>query len=375
MVDVPVPPPIPGARPPRADVPAPRAVLRIVGIVLIVVVTLYLVYLLRKPIGWLVIATFLAVALSAPINLLSRWMKRGFAVLLVYLGLLLVPVAIGLLIVPPIVREANQLVDDLPGYVSDVRDFTEKDKTLQRLESDYGITTKLEDEAQKLPDKLGGAAGTLGDIGLGLVNSLFAALNILILSIFMVAGGRRWLDWVIRQQPPEHQPRLRRILDQVRRAVASYVGGALLQATIAGVATYLVLTVLGVPFAGPLAVLTFLLDLIPLVGATVAAVAVGLVTVFNDFPTTTIIWTVWAIVYQQVENNVIQPRIQSKAVNVEGFFVLVSVLFGATLFGIAGALLAIPVAATAQILLAEWLAYRRELRNDPAAAASSRATG
>ena len=125
------------------------------------------------------------------------------------------------------------------------------------------------------------------------------------------------------------------------------------------------LTLLGVPFAAPLAVVTFLFDLIPLVGATVGAVIVGLVTVFNDFPTTTIIWTVWAIVYQQVENNLIQPRIQSKAVNVEGFFVLVSVLFGATLFGIAGALLAIPVAATVQIFLAEWLVYRRELRGEP----------
>ena len=315
MADVPI--PLPDARPARPDFPSARTVLRTVWIVVLVVLALYLIYLLRKPIGWLVVASFLAIALSAPINLLSRWMKRGFAVVLVYLGLLLIPVLIGLLIVPPIVREANQLADDLPGYVSDVRDFTKKNKTLQRLESDYGITTKLQKQAQKLPDKLGGAAGTLGDIGLGLVNSLFAALNILILSIFMVGGGRRWLEWIIRQQPPEHQPRLRRILDQVRRAVASYVAGALLQATIAGVTTYFVLTILSVPFAAPLAVVTFLFDLIPLVGATVAAVAVGLVTVFNDFPTTTIIWAIWAIVYQQVENNLIQPRIQSKAVNVE----------------------------------------------------------
>ena len=188
MADVPV-PPLPGARPARPDFPSARTVLRTVWIVVLVVLALYLIYLLRKPIGWLVVACFLAIALSAPINLLSRWMKRGFAVVLVYLGLLLIPVLIGLLIVPPIVREANQLADDLPGYVSDVRDFTKKDKTLQRLESDYGITTKLQKEAQKLPDKLGGAAGTLGDIGLSLVNSLFAALNILILSIFMVGGG------------------------------------------------------------------------------------------------------------------------------------------------------------------------------------------
>ncbi len=370
MADVPVPPP-PSFRPARPEVPGARAVLRTVAIVVLVVFVLYLVYLLRRPLGWLVIAAFLAIALSAPINLLNRWMRRGFAVLLTYLGLLAIPVLLGLLLVPPIVREGNHLADDVPGYVADARDFFDKNDTLRRLNRDYQITDKLQEQANKLPEKLGGAAGTLGDIGISLVNSLFAALNILILSIFMVGGGRRWLEWLITLQRPEHQPRMRRILDQVRRAVASYVGGALLQALVAGVTTFVVLSLLGVPFAAPLAVVTFLFDLIPLVGATVGAVIVGLVTVFNDFPTTTIIWTVWAIVYQQVENNLIQPRIQSKAVNVEGFFVLVSVLFGATLFGIAGALLAIPVAATVQIFLAEWLVYRRELRGEPAAAASS----
>jgi predicted PurR-regulated permease PerM len=278
---------------------------------------------------------------------------------------LLVPVLIGLLIVPPIVREANQLAENLPGYVADARDFVEKNETLQRLERDYGITTKLEEQAQKLPDKIGGAAGALGDIGLGLVNSLFAAINILILSIFMVGGGPRWIAWIIGMQRPENQPRLRRIADQTRRAVASYVGGALLQASIAGISTFIVLTILGMPFAAPLAVVVFLFDLIPLVGATIAALLVGVVTLFNDFPTTTIVWTIWAIVYQQIENNVIQPRIQSRAVNVEGFFVLVAVLCGATLFGIAGALLAIPVAATIQILIQEYLTYRRELDGRP----------
>jgi predicted PurR-regulated permease PerM len=321
---------------------------------------LYLLYLLRKPIGWLVIAGFLAVAVSTPVNALSRHMKRGFAIALTYLAVLLVPVGIGLLIVPPIVTEGNQLARDLPSYVVDLRDFVEKDATLQKLEHDYGITSKLEEQARRLPDKLGGAAGALGDIGLGLVNSLFAAINILILSIFMVGAGPRWISRLIGMQRPAHRERLRRVLSQTGRAVGSYIGGALLQATIAGVSTFVVLTILGVPFAAPLAVLTFLFDLIPLVGATLGAVLVGLVTVFNDFPTATIIWAVWAVVYQQLENNVIQPRIQSKAVNVEGFFVLVSVLCGATLFGIPGALLAIPVAATIQIVIAEYVQYRRE---------------
>jgi predicted PurR-regulated permease PerM len=136
------------------------------------------------------------------------------------------------------------------------------------------------------------------------------------------------------------------------------VAGALAQATVAGVTAFIVLSILGVPFATALAALIFVLDLIPLVGATIGAIVVAVVTVFNDFPADTIIWVIYSIVYQQVENNVIQPRIQSRAVNVHPFVVLLSVLFGATLFGVLGALLAIPLAATLQIATREYLRYR-----------------
>jgi predicted PurR-regulated permease PerM len=108
-----------------------------------------------------------------------------------------------------------------------------------------------------------------------------------------------------------------------------------------------------------LAVLIGVFDLIPLVGATIAAVLVGIVTVFVGFPATTIAWVIWSIFYQQVENNLIQPRIQSRAVDVQPFIVLVAVLFGSTLFGVLGALLAVPLAATIQIIIREILRYRR----------------
>ena len=115
--------------------------------------------------------------------------------------------------------------------------------------------------------------------------------------------------------------------------VAGYVAGALFIALIAGVATYIVLTILGVPFRGPLALIAGLFSLIPLIGATIAAVLIGLVTVFSDFPTTTIIWVIWAIGYQQFENHVIQPQVQKRTVNVHPFITIVAVLFGATLLG------------------------------------------
>jgi predicted PurR-regulated permease PerM len=153
-------------------------------------------------------------------------------------------------------------------------------------------------------------------------------------------------------------------------AVGNYVAGALLQATVAGILTYIVLTILGMPFAAPLAVLVALLDLIPLIGATIGAVLVGVVTLFYDFPTTTIVWTIWSIVYQQLENNIIQPQIQKRAVQVHPFVVLVAVLFGSSLFGVPGALMAIPVAASIQIAIREWWDWRRE-RVDAAAASDS----
>jgi predicted PurR-regulated permease PerM len=262
------------------------------------------------------------------------------------------------LFIPPLVRQAHNLADDVPQYAQDLRDFVNDNPSLRKLEEDYNFTEKIQEEARKLPAKIGDAAGVLSDIGIGLVSSLFAVVNILILSAFMLGGGGGWVEAFVRRQPPDRREAIRRAADHTRDAVSAYVAGALAQATVAGVTAFIVLSILGVPFATALAALIFVLDLIPLVGATIGAIVVAVVTVFNDFPADTIIWVIYSIIYQQVENNVIQPRIQSRAVNVHPFIVLLSVLFGATLFGVLGALLAIPLAATLQIATREYLRYR-----------------
>jgi predicted PurR-regulated permease PerM len=197
-------------------------------------------------------------------------------------------------------------------------------------------------------------------VGFGIVNSAFALITILVLTAFLLGSGRGWVERGISMRPPEQRERLRRSLDHMARAVGGYVAGAMTIALIAGIATYVVLSILGVPFRAPLAVIAGLFSLIPLVGATIAAVLIGIVTLFSDFPTDTILWAVWAIVYQQIENNLIQPQVQRRTVKVNGFIVLVSVLFGATLLGVLGALVAIPIAASVQIVIREWWAYRRE---------------
>ena len=338
--------------------PSSRAVARTVFTAVLVVLALYVIYLLRKPIGWLLIATFLAVALSGPVNFLSRYMKRGFAIAFVYIGLMLVPVGIGAIVVPPIVNGANDLAENAPDYADDVTEFVNDNKTLRNINEDYDVTEKIEEEAGKLPSKIGDAAEVLRDVGFGLVNSIFALITILILTAFILGGGRGWLSFGLRFVPEDRARRLDRVFDHVGRAVGYYVAGALAQATIAALSAYIVLKILGVPFAAPLALIIFFLDLIPLVGATIGAVLVGLVTLFQDFPTATIVWAIYSIVYQQLENNLIQPQIQKRAVQINPFLVIVSVLFGSALLGVIGALVAVPVAASIQIAVREYLDYR-----------------
>ncbi len=321
---------------------------------------LYLVYLLRKPISWVLIAIFLAVALAGPVNRLHRHMKRGFAIAIVFLGLLLVPIGIAAAIVPPLVNQGNDLVQNLPHYAQDAQDYANKNSTLRKLERDYNITEKIQEQAEKLPGKIGGAAGVLGDIGLGLVNSLFAVFTILVLTAFLLGSGHIWVERFLDLRPPAEAERIRKALEHMARTVGGYVGGILAQATIAGVSAFIVLTILGVPFAAALAIIVFFADLIPLVGATLGAIVVAIVTLFTDFPTATIIWAIFSIVYQQLENTLIQPQIQKRAVNVHPFVVLVAVLFGSTLLGVLGALVAIPVAASLQIAVREWWDYRHE---------------
>src|SRR3954463_3903203 len=362
-VGVPLDPPVrPGETPTVRVIPwlTARFIFRVLFILLAFSISLWLVYLLRKPISWVLIAIFLAVALSGPVNTLNQWMRRGFAITIVYLLLLLIPIGIAGIVVPPLVTQGNNLIQDLPTYAQDAQKFANKNPQLRSLEENYNITEKLQAQAEKLPARIGDAASVLGDIGLGVVNSLFSLFTILVLTAFLLGSGRTWVDRALELRPEGHAVRLRRAFDHMGKAVGAYVGGVLAQATVAAVAAYIVLAILGVPFGAALAIIVFFADLVPLVGATIGAIVVAIVTIFVDFPTATIIWVIYSVIYQQIENTLIQPQIQKRAVNVHPFIVLVAVLFGSTLLGVLGALVAIPVAASVHIGIREWWQYRHD---------------
>jgi predicted PurR-regulated permease PerM len=346
---------------PARDVPSARGVLRVVVIVVLSAFALYLLYRLRQPISWVLAAGFLAICASGPVGRLSKRMPRGAAVAVVYAGIVLTPIVAGAILIPPVVNQGVRLVNQVPGYVKDLDKTVKENEQLRELDKNYDLTGKLQSAADDLIRKVGQATGALVKIGAGLLNSVFALITIFVMSIFLVSRGPVWAERSVAMRPPDQAAALRRALERITDAIGAYVGGALLQALVAGVITFVALTILGVPSPLALALVVAILDLLPLVGATLGAVIVAVVTLFHDFPTVTIIWVVFAVAYQQFENYVVQPRIQSRAVDLDPFIIVVAALFGGTLLGVVGALVAIPTAAAIQIAVREFLAYRRGL--------------
>src|SRR5829696_7107637 len=325
-----------------------RTIVRVFFTLVALGVLLYALYLVRSVIGLLLIAVFLAVALGPAVDHAARLrLPRPASILLVFLCLFLAIFAIGMVVVPPI-------ADDVPSYIQDIRG----NPTLREYDDKYDVTRKLEDQAAGLPSRLGDAAGALQAVTVGVFSTIIQLVTVLTIAFFLLLDGGRIVNFILAQVRPDHEGRLRGVAAEIYSATGGYVAGAMALATAAGLSTYLVLTLLGVPFAVPLAVLMAFFDLIPLVGSTIGGVLVGLVTLFADFPGDTLVWVAFVVLYQQLENSVLQPLVYRRAVNLPPLAVITAILIGSSLLGVLGALVAIPIAAAIQIALKDIWAHR-----------------
>jgi len=332
-----------------------RTIVRVFFTLVALGVLLYALYLVRSVIGLLLIAVFLAVALGPAVDHAARLrLPRPASILLVFLCLFLAIFAIGMVVVPPIVDEVQAFADDVPSYIQDIRG----NPTLREYDDKYDVTRKLEDQAAGLPSRLGDAAGALQAVTVGVFSTIIQLVTVLTIAFFLLLDGGRIVNFILAQVRPDHEGRLRGVAAEIYSATGGYVAGAMALATAAGLSTYLVLTLLGVPFAVPLAVLMAFFDLIPLVGSTIGGVLVGLVTLFADFPGDTLVWVAFVVLYQQLENSVLQPLVYRRAVNLHPLAVITAILIGSSLLGVLGALVAIPIAAAIQIALKDIWAHR-----------------
>jgi predicted PurR-regulated permease PerM len=345
----------------------------------VVLVALFLLWKVRTFVGWFVIALFLAAVLNPAVNWLQRrhrLLKRPIAIAITYLVVLVVLLFVVAIFLPLLVDQINgftkfvntaaQAPEGPTQYIKGLA----KDNGLGGLLKRFGV--ELSDLRKQLAEALGNVFSATGQIAISAASFLAALATVLTLTFFLILGSDRYVEAGVGLFAEAHRPLIRRILRQAAGAISGYVTGNLAISVICGVTTFVVLLVLGMPYAAPLALLVAVLDLVPLVGATLGGALLVIVGLFVE-PWKAVVLLVFVLVYQQVESNMLQPLVYSQAVQLNGLVILVALLVGGQLLGIPGALLAIPVAEIIRILITEISAYRRTAQeaDEPAVASSS----
>jgi predicted PurR-regulated permease PerM len=336
-----------------------RTILRVLVIAIAVAIVLEVIWIARGVITWIVIALFLALALDPLVGFFQRHarLNRGLAIGVTYLVVMVVIAGVGATFIPKLVDEVNGFIDATPGYV---KDLTEGRGRLGFLERKYHVVEKVEKEVKK-PDiakRILGLSGTAVAVTKGVITAVAATVTIVFLTFFMLLEGRSWVDRFYGLLPEHAQPRWRSVGHDIYRTVGGYVTGNLLISVIAGTFATVVLLIMGVPYAVALGLLVAFLDLIPLAGATIASIVVATVAFLHSVPAGIVVLGS-LIVYQQIENHFLQPVIYGRTVQLSPLAVLASVLIGAEIAGILGALAAIPVAGAIQVVLRDRIAARR----------------
>jgi predicted PurR-regulated permease PerM len=314
---------------------------------------------------YLVVALFFAVVLTPPVDFLQHKLhiRRGISTMIVMLLGLLLLAGLVYAFVKPLVDQASNFSRDLPQYVEDAR---EGRGPIGDIVKRYDLEQKVKDNQ----DKIQQAVTDFGENGLEIVKRIFstivAALTVTVLTILILIEGPTLSQNALDLLPDEQRRiRVRRVAVDACRAVSGYVFGNLLISLIAGTAAWLMLFILGVPYAEVLGLFVGFADLIPLVGATLGAIPTIGFAFLHSVPAG-IIMTIFFIVYQQFENHVLQVTIMARTVRLNPLTVLVSVLVGVELYGFLGALLAIPAAGVIQVVAHDvWDETRDRLKPEP----------
>jgi predicted PurR-regulated permease PerM len=312
------------------------------------------VYTARGVLIRALIALFVAISLDPAVRMLRRWgVRRGLAVFLIFLAALGLVAAFLLAVIPAMIHQFQGLVQDFPGYLDRLQD---RSSHFRQLSDRYHLTSQVQDLLASLPGRLG--SGLLGLTG-RLFSALFSTLTVVVLTIYFMADLPRLRRGALRLLPRAHRAQFGQIADVMIDKVGAYMIGNILISLVAGVASFIVLTVLGVPFSVPLAFVVALCDLIPMIGATLGAViSVAVALLATDLWPTTLLVAAFFVLYQQVENYLIAPRILRTTVSLNAAAVLLAGLIGGTALGLVGALMAIPVAAALKVVLTERLQAR-----------------
>lgn len=336
-----------------------RTIIRIVVIVTAAVLLVRVLDRLHTLLIWVFTALFLTLALEPAVDRISRYLPWRSRVLAVFIVLILTVAVIGLLgyaIIPPFATQSYRLVQNLPAsYAQFVTHNPGAGKAVGSVLNVPSITNAL----QRYSNQLLSVGGSVAIVVRDLFGGIISVVTVLLLTFFMVLEGPRWTTGFWKYVPKKTQERWEHILVQMHGTVTGYVNGNLIKSLIAIVATSVMLVIVGSPDVLALALLVGIFDLIPLVGATVGAILVCLVVLMLKGVAPAVIMAIFFLIFQQIENNVFQPLIFQKTVEVSPLVTTLALLVGAALAGLVGALIAIPVAASLQILVRYYLSSRK----------------
>lgn len=329
------------------DLPA-RMVLRTVIVAALAVLLLYVVYLIRGFLVQLAIAAFIAVAVDPLVHRLQeRGMSRGRAILVVMLGCIAALAVALSIFLPPLIDQADKLSG---GGINEIVTSVQHTQSYQAVDKRFGVVDSLTTAAEKLPGIVSNQiVGVLAVVAAG----VFGTITIMFLTVFLLTGGEQAMRGIARVVPQVTERRWWAIVHGAYQGISAYAGGAVVIALIGGSTMALVAALLGLPYALPLGLWMMLLEIIPMIGATIGAIPAVLVAFAAGGPIHGLAMVVFVIVYQQVENILIQPRVQGRAAQLSPLVVFASVIIGAKLLGVVGALFAVPVAGVIQIFVGQ----------------------
>jgi predicted PurR-regulated permease PerM len=315
---------------------------------------------LTQVITLLVVALFLTLTLNPLVEALNkRGMRRPLSVAVVFAGLLAVFTALGFVVVPPVAQQSDLLAESAPKYLNNLL----SNQIIKDLDGQYHVLGKFQEEVEKLVTDSNFVSGVFGGVlgaSKALASGFFAILTVLVLTLYFLSSLPRVKEAAYGMVPRSRRPRIVSLSEEIMRRVGSYAIGQVAVAAINAICSYLMMSIVGIEYAAVLAVVVGVLGLIPMVGATLGASVVCLVAVFDE-PKKAVIALVYYVVYQQVENYVVAPKIMQRTISVPGAVTVIAALIGATLAGVLGALLAIPVAAGLLLIYEEVVLPRQSL--------------
>lgn len=345
-----------------------QTVLRVLTLVFAAILFITALKQAALPLLLLASAFFLSLALNSPVQWIARHLpgtlkgKRTAATAIAFLLLLIVLGGFLSTVVPPLVRQTQTFIKAAPELVSDLRN---ENSPIGDFVQRYGFEDDIDSFSSELGKRLRSSSSTIITSISTVGSSIFATLTILVLTIMMLVEGPRILGFAGELIPQEKRAHAERLSGEMYRVIKGYINGQVTLAALAALVITPFLFLLGISYPFALTGIVFICGLIPMVGATIGAIIVSLVALATSPLAALIIFLIY-LLYQQVENYIIQPRIQANSTDMSPLLIFSSVLIGASFGGIFGGLFAIPIAGCVRIAVLDYLKNHHYIEEKPA---------